>query len=114
MTASVSTGSTGRPATLVQPSDSSLKLCSRGSETQRGGIKTTASGRITSSAAKKAIGEWIEPQVAGLKKGVQGEGKNGKGGTPKQQSEKDKEMKELQKDIKAFLVLKMFVCVLDC
>ena len=104
-TASASIRFTERPDTQAQPPNCKRPLlCNQGSETKRGGIKTSATGRIASSAAKKAVGEWMEPHAAALKKGVQGEVKPSKNtGVPKEKSEQEKAMKELQKDIKALL-----------
>lgn len=91
---------------LSSPSLSDSRLqCSRGSEIQRGGLKTRARGLVDSSTGKKAIGETLDAQIAGLKKGFGG--KDAKGtATKKEKTEGEKMQQALQKDIKAFLVLR--------
>ena len=99
-----STRCSGERATLVQPSCFMQPYFDfRGAEVQRAGVRTSARGSIQSSTAKKAISDWLDPQVAALKKGANADLKGGKGNTPKPKNEAEKAMKELQKDIKAFL-----------
>ncbi|CAK8989806.1 unnamed protein product, partial [Durusdinium trenchii] len=72
----------------------------------RGGTKTSASGLVTSKAGKKAISDNIDAHIAELESDIKKEGRSKPTG-PKNGNHKDKkkdENKELQKDIKAFLI----------
>ena len=78
----------------------------QGADITRGGTKTSASGLVTSRAGKKAISDNIDAHIAELESDIKKEGRSKPTG-PKNGNHKDKkkdENKELQKDIKAFLI----------
>ena len=74
----------------------------QGSDIVRAGTKTSARGTVKGPTARAAVGSMVESAPSHLHTGVGGKAKNDK---PKvEKTEEEKELKELQKDIKAFLV----------
>ncbi len=75
-----------------------------GSEIQKGGTRVRAGGVVKTPAAKQAILDTLDPTIASLKN----QGTDDKPQRPKPEKKKkdpkDEAVKELQKDIKAFLV----------
>ena len=75
----------------------------------RGGTRTSAGGQVTGDARVKALGEALDPMIADLKttheksKAAPG-GKNANRKTAPKPPKTNNEIKQLQKDMKAFLI----------
>ena len=84
----------------------------QGATVNRAGTKTSAGGSVAGSASKKLLGEALEAQAASFKKDSKaakvektGKSNTGSGGGNKGgKSVKDEASKNLQKDIKSFLI----------
>jgi len=90
-----------------------LKIVSLGSDVQRAGTKVTARGRVTTTTGKEALGGMLDAQVAvmqaeGVPSATRPKTKTTKTAkTAKSGSEEN--VKQLQKDIKGYLVSKSHV-----
>lgn len=92
-----------------------LKIVSLGSDVQRAGTKVTARGRVTTTTGKEALGGMLDAQVAvmqaeGVPSATRPKTKTKTTKTAKTaKSGSEENVKQLQKDIKGYLVSKSHV-----
>ncbi len=92
-----------------------LKIVSLGSDVQRAGTKVTARGRVTTATGKEALGGMLDAQVAvmqaeGVPSATRSKNKGNKAKTAKTaKSGSEENVKQLQRDIKGYLVSKSHV-----